>query len=173
MTLFPRPVSEIIAYLLARDPLPPLVSTGTFDDSLTDEIEASALPGSMTTSLPAMPWCSGSKATRWPTIGTLSFTAAKVTTAMRGIGSAMSPASLFSPRSMAQTPLRRMRLLNAAGPSGQDAMPHWNSSSVMKSPNSWPISKNTPRNRLILPANPFIMSVVSYIAGIKVNLSYV
>jgi hypothetical protein len=47
MTLFPRPVSEIIAYLLARDPLPPLVSTGTFDDSLTDEIEASALPGTL------------------------------------------------------------------------------------------------------------------------------
>ncbi len=44
MTTPSRTVPEITHSLLARDPLPPLVPSGVFDNSLTDEIEAAAVP---------------------------------------------------------------------------------------------------------------------------------
>ena len=47
MTPSPRTVPEITAYLLARDPLPPLVPGCVFDDALTDEIEAATVPATL------------------------------------------------------------------------------------------------------------------------------
>ncbi len=44
MTSAPRTAQEIANFLLARDPLPPLVPTQVFDAALTEEIEATAAP---------------------------------------------------------------------------------------------------------------------------------
>ena len=40
----PRPASELATQLLARDPLPPLVPAGVFDEALTEEIAATTGP---------------------------------------------------------------------------------------------------------------------------------
>lgn len=47
MTTPSRTVPEIIQYLLARDPLPPLVPNGVYDDALTEEIEATPQPSTL------------------------------------------------------------------------------------------------------------------------------
>ena len=43
----PRPASDLAALLLARDPLPPLVPGGVYDEALTEEIAATTGPATV------------------------------------------------------------------------------------------------------------------------------
>ena len=47
MSQLPRPASELAALLLARDPLPPLVPPGVYDEALTEEIAATTGPATV------------------------------------------------------------------------------------------------------------------------------